>query len=72
MGKVMATKEATGTCPSCMKWALGPHCPSRTCTWRKCLLKNGGCEAVLDLKRKRGYRFDRASNEFVTVTLGGL
>jgi hypothetical protein len=66
------TTATYGTCPSCMKHALGKHCANRHCPWRKCLAKNGGCEAVLNLARKRGYRWDRATNEFVHINLGGL
>lgn len=64
--------ETFDRCPSCMKQALGHHCASKKCGWRKCLLKAGGCEAVIDLKRRRGVRYDRRSKQFVAINLSGL
>ena len=60
-----------GRCPVCMAQTLGKHCPSKTCTWHRCV-NRGACEAVLDLKRRRGVRFNREVGEYVTVQLGGL
>ena len=68
---MIAAPPSLGICPVCMERTLREHCPSKTCTWHRCLNREG-CEATLDLRRRRGVRFDRQSGEYVTVQLGGL
>lgn len=62
----MATSTVVGNCPVCAKRTLALHCPSSTCTWHKC--RNKSCDAVLDLRRRRGYRPE--GDKYIPVRLG--
>lgn len=46
-------EKVVSKCPCCEREALVEHCDSGRCGWFIC--RNKDCDAVLDLKRKRGH-----------------